>query len=611
MAFNLTSGLGSLTDSANSEINKANNLLSAVAAGSAALSDGLGTPAQGPWGEEGSLNSFFPPIPLQGDRWDRLYPYRLIVVKAEKGGQYTQVPGRGDANVGKGVSARVTANGIGSIILEFTPNANQWEFRLPITPQQYSVSTMYAINTTATLKGITEEHNGVRFKMITCAGSLGVWNQRKQKNSPPENPTILSTLFSGTIEAFSSLSNQISRTLNSFQNHPATKPKTQKPEGTLKESTGYYQMLLLDQFLEQYAEAKKDPENANWRLAFDIPKENQTLLVTPVDFAYSKSAESPNEPKFRLQFKAWKRIKISSPVEEVKFSDLTLTPDLLSKLITAVEEARRTLGASYNLIKAVRSDFQTPFNLLREISLFAKDAAGVPAAVIDLPRQIISDAKSSIKDVLNNLDDAAVQLTSGTSQSLKSSLSSVKSSFSSREGISDAAVSSGQIGLQSSVSLLTDPTIELFNNPEQNFDLFNLITSSSVNFNFSQNEKIDSDLAVIRETTVDDLIKKRNQLLELALQISNSFGAGDADYSRIYSRATPYSRIQQMTIDEHKILVDIYSAIQSIDSVTSTNELDEGRTQSAFEYVGSLASQSDITFEQNSKTKIRVPFRLV
>ena len=32
-----------------------------------------------------------------------------------------------------------------------------------------------AINTSATLRGVLEEHNGVKFKMINAAGSFGVW----------------------------------------------------------------------------------------------------------------------------------------------------------------------------------------------------------------------------------------------------------------------------------------------------------------------------------------------------------------------------------------------------------------------------------------------------
>jgi hypothetical protein len=562
---------------------------------------GSGSASPGPWTEfKASKEGMFPSVQIDGDRWNQLYPYRLVVWDAE----LKKIVGAG---FGQSLKEKYQKISPDSYRISFEPMASAWEFRLPITPQQYSVSTPFTAVTTATQRGIVEEHGGIKFKMINCSGSLGVWANRKSLNGKPENPSILTTLFSGTIEAFQGVTNQIDRTIRSItSNHPAPKPTEKNPEGSDLESTGYYQMLLLDQFLEQYSEFKKQPFAKDWRLVLDIPKENQSFIVTPVQFTYSKSADSPNETKFNFQLKAWRRIDLAEKVAPATFDDLTLTPDLLRKVITAVEEARRTIGASYNLIKAVRSDFQTPFNILREISLFAKDAAGLPAAVIDLPRQIIQDAKSSLKDSMNNLDDASIQLNTGTSKSLKSSLATVKSTFSSREGISDAAVTSGQVGLSAKTALDTDPSIDIFNNPEQNFDLFNLLSVTDVNFNFAQQERIDSDLETIRNTTVDDLITKRTQLLELALQISNAFGAGSQDYSDIYDTPTPYKRIQQMTIDEFSILKSIYDSIQALDSITSTNELDQGKNDSAFEYVGSLASDSNIPFE-NSLSKIRVP----
>jgi hypothetical protein len=99
--------------------------------------------------------------------------------------------------------------------------------------------------------------------------------------------------------------------------------------------------------------------------------------------------------------------------------------------------------------------------------------------------------------------------------------------------------------------------------------------------------------------------------MELASQISNAFGAGDSTYSSVYGKPSPYSRVQNMTVDEYAILNSLYDVIQAIDSITATNELDEGRTESAFEFVGSLAAASEIPFEgSDSKVRLPVPFGL-
>ncbi len=573
--------------------------------------------ARTPWNKAGggvspSQSVFFSPIELRGERWNQLFPYRLLVVDASNG--YSIVGGSSGEKVQLSTSA-------GAQVLSFESMGNKWAFSLPITPQQLSISSAYAITTIPTLRGITEEHGGTRFKMISCAGTMGVWPSRKNLNSPPKSPDALQTLFGGTIEAASSLTNQVNRTINSItQGHPAGKKSDlAPPKGYEVESTGYYQTLLLDQFLEQYAEAKRDPNNRHWRLVFDIPKENQSYLVTPIQYTYSKSVDSPNEYRYNLQLKAWKRITINDKAISTTFGDLTLTPNIIQRLITATEEARRTVGSAYNLIKAVRSDFQTPFNILREISLFTKDLAGIPAAIVDLPRQIIQDAGSAIKDSMKNLSSAGTDLSGassgsgsgsaagGVSSALLTSFLAVKNSSSNREGVSDSAVFSGQLGDSMAYSAQTDSSNQILANPEQNFDLFNSVQISDVNFSFAQQERIDQDLETIRETTVDDLIQKRAALLELALQISNNFGAGDADYDKIYGRPAPYDRIQEMTIDEFDILRKIYDAIQALDSITATNEVDQDRTESAFEYVGSLAQESEIPFDDTSQTKVRVP----
>jgi hypothetical protein len=557
-----------------------------------------------PWDGK-NYSELFKPITIEGDRWNKLFPYRLLVVDVTQG---NLIVGTGGGSFQSTLSPSTDDPGLDQYRISFQPTQSKWEYRLPITPQQFSVSTPYAISTNPTLRGIVEEHSGTRFKIINCAGSMGVWPSRYNVTSKPKDNSVLTTLFAGTIDAFNDLSNQVNRVVNAVEgNHPAGKPIVKKPEGVMLESTGYYHALLLDQFLEQYSEAKKRPENAGWRLVFDIPKENQSFVVTPVQYSYSKSAESPNEIKYQLQFRAWQRIDLRQKVDAIDPPSLALTTDALRRVISAVEESRRTLASGVNLVKAVRSDFQTPFNVLREVSAFTKDLAGLALAVIDLPRQIIGDAKSAISDAVGNFNDAASAFGSNVPESFKNSVQSINSAKTTREGVSESYVVSGQLGLDSQTATQTDPTNILFQNPEENFELFNSVTLDQVNFGFAQQERINQDLENLRQTTVDDLIEDRNTLLELALQISNAFGAGDEDYARINGRPSPNQRIQEMSIDEFAILRSLYDTIQALDSVTSTNELDQGRTESAFQYVGSLAAESDITFNSDSTSKIRLP----
>jgi hypothetical protein len=66
-----------------------------------------------------------------------------------------------------------------------------------------------------------------------------------------------------------------------------------------------------------------------------------------------------------------------------------------------------------------------------------------------------------------------------------------------------------------------------------------------------------------------------------------------------------------MTIDEYQILTALYDAIQAIDNLTATQEIDDGRIASAMEYVGGVANANDIQFETSqSKLKVPVPYGL-
>ena len=419
-------------------------------------------------------------------------------------------------------------------------------------------------------------------------------------------------MFAGTLQAAQNVANQFTRTINSItSNHPASKPSVINPNDNAqypKESTGYYQCLLLDQFLEQYAEAKRNPENRNWRLVLQIAKENQAFAVTPIQFTYSKTAESPNEYKFNLQLKAWKRIKLED-IGAAKISAPKINTNVLQRALNAIQEARRLLSASINLIKAVRSDFQTPLNALRQTALFVKDTAGLTSAIVDLPSQIINDYKSSIKESFDLIGSAGSEIAQNAAAIGK--IKQVQNQSRSREGVSDSAVSSGQLGQAAQTSSKTDPSNSIFEKPEENFEIFNSLTLDQVKFTPAQQDAIDAEIELARLITVDDLRKNRAVILELALQISNAFGAGNEFFSQVYSRPAPYARVQEMTIDEFVILRALYDSVQAFDLLTATQDLDDQRVSSAYEFVGNLAEDADFTFiDSQAKMMVPVPFGL-
>lgn len=567
-----------------------------------------------PWAKTTSGNSltsskFFIPISIDGKRWDKLYPYRLVVIDVAKG----------NAIVGgtKNISITTTKGAKSEGIVSFQEMGKQWVFQLPISPQQLTIQDQYAISTSATLKGIVEEHGGVRFKLINASGTMGIWPYRQKVISPAPKPSkteaAIRSVFGGAIEAASGVANQISRVVSvATSNHPAQKPESKDPSTAEfgYSSTGYYQALALQQFLEQYAEAKKNPENASWRLVFDIPKQNQSFVVTPMIFDWQQNANRPLEIMYRFQLKAWRRIDLKLKASAVDTEIDALTPGLLQKALNTISEARRTISASKNLIGAVRSDVNTVFNVLRQTSLLIKDMTGLATSVAELPSQIVEDFNDAIQD-------AAIALglfSEATSSGLKNSLADIEERSKINSGLKSGSIKdwrSNQFGRSDDQSDELDPANSIFKDPESNFELLDQIPLSSLELNTEQQALVDSIIEEAQNISIDDLRQFRSVMQELSLQISNNFGAGDEYYSQIYGKPSPRQRIQPMTLDEYDILKAIYETIQVYDDLTATTRIDDDKKQTNMEYVAGLAELSDIQFQETtSKILAPVPFGL-
>lgn len=546
---------------------------------------------------------FFRYITIKPDRWDQLFPYRLLVIDTKQGNKIVN---------GSATTQVTVSGGKDNAIIAFEPLGRQWVFTLPISPQELTITDPFAINVSATLRGVLEEHGGAKFKMISASGTMGVWAYKQSVTNPPSSPGILQSIFGGTIEAATNLVGQVNRVINAATSgHPAEKPARKGPETSPQglTSTGYYQALALQQFLEQYAEAKKNPANAGWRLIFDIPKQNQSFVVTPLPFVWKQNANDPLEVKYQMQFKAWRRIDLQQKISPTTPDIQALTPGILQRILSTISEARKVMSSAIDLIGAVRSDVTRPLDVLRQTSLFVKDLSGVVVTAADLPFQIQRDYASSIKESLNIIKDS-ISTTSSDPQ-VRSALTAIAASTALVEGLSLSAVSGGQLGISASTAQSIDPSNNVFRQPERNFTLMDQVPVYNLNLSSSQQATVDQVLEDARQITVDDLKTFRGVILDLALQLSNNFGTGDEFYSQVYNRPNPRDRIQPITLDEYDILKSLYDVLQSYDTLTATTEVDDLNKQTNMEYVAGLADLSDIAFNiPTSKILAPVPFGL-
>jgi len=592
-----------------------------------------------PWDLNEPNEAFFKPLDINPTNWNKMFPYRLIVVDIKDPSTILGSSASSQGLLGLLTSkktARMLPNSGGDTSFEYVLTQEitngSWEFNLPITPQMLKITDQFAVNTSATMRGIVEEHNGVKFKMIQATGTTGIWAQKPTIAGSPKSPAAMDSIFGGVLSAANSIEEDFKRVQRAFAGqHPASVTPAKRPNehSSTIYSTGYFQALLMGQFLERYAQAKKNPRNKDWRLVFDIPKQGQSFIVSPINFSLEQNQQRPMEYLWNIQLKAWKRIKLDAPLpasQEVP----KLTANEFLRITNGIRETRRILGSSLNLVKAVRSDIQKPLNALRQASLAVKDLGGLVITAVDMPSAILGDIQSAWKDSVSNVANSFQRGPDGgnvgnsatgvTASGLRADTQEGRAGLAANqilaqslknEGLSQDAVAGGALGLGAAQSLELDNSNDIAENPDEFFDLFDAISIDDLTLTRQQQELIDNEIDKARLLTVDDLKGFRDEIESLALDISNNFGAGDAAYANLYNRPAPKTRSLPMTLEENEILAALFEAVQMYDLLTATKQFDDFSVENSLEFVGGLANQADIDFDEpESKLLVPVPFGL-
>ena len=447
--------------------------------------------------------------------------------------------------------------------------------------------------------------------MINAQGTMGVWPGRESVTKPPTTPGLIQSFFGGALNAIGSLVSSVSSVINTATgNSSANKPVTVQPQISTfgPTSTSYYQALALEQFLEQYAEAKKLPQNAGWRLVFDIPKQNQSFIVTPMQYVWQQNVNKPIEIQYSMQFKAWRRVDLTKPAVN-PLPNISISPGLLQRVLNTITAAQTACSAAINVIGSVTTDVNNIFNVLRQTALLIKGLAGVAIAAGDLPAQIAADFQSAISTfVFNNQNSFLSQTTDPTTTAQIKQISGAQQQ---NEGVSLNAVNSGQLGNAAITNNTLNPVNAIFSQANSNYALLSMVPVASLALTNAQQNVVNNLVTAASETTVSQLEQYRAVILSLALQLSNAFGAGSAYYDEVYNLPPPANIIQPMTLDQYDLLQSLYDTMQAYDSLTATTALDDINAQTSMEYVAGLANVSGILFDNSiSKTIAPVPYGL-
>jgi hypothetical protein len=561
-----------------------------------------------PWST--ATSDFFPPRVIDQTRWDKIYPYRLLVINVEEGNTVVtsfnaapQTDQASRARPGGTVPVRVQ---IDSSAITINP-VNTWEFRLPLTPEQISVTDQYAISTSATFRGILEEHGGVKFKMISAQGSTGVFPTRTTTKTPANASGALgflqkTGLASNTLSAFGTLSSQVSSTINIMTGKlPYSAPPI--PAVPL-DQTGYYQAQLLEQFIEQYVQAKTHPKCKGWRLVWDDMKSNASYIVTPVTFSLTKNAQRPGLHMYAFQLKAWKRINLNTKTKTVPSNITKLSITTMQSILNSLAAARLAVQESFALLSAVQADITAPLTILRQATLLVTDLAGLVQTAAALPNKLVLDYKSAISQDVSLLQGI---FTSSSSATVQVQVAAIIAAAAAAEGLTVAQVQSGNLGTQAAKLSANSTALTVFNQPATSYELLSQIPLTSLVLTDAQQAAFAAEVATVQQKTIAQLQQERLVFRNFALDASNLFGAGNALVNTLYGRGAPATSPYPMTVEQSEIIERLWDVIQALDTLTASNFLDASRSLNPMQYVGVIAAANGIAFDSTSPSKVAVP----
>ncbi len=530
---------------------------------------------------------------INKESWNKSYPYRLVVYKRSDDGSYALAKH----------SDLSDSQSSGNAPAQFT---------LPIPPENLSVSTPFAINTSVTLGGIVEEHNGIPIRMIQFSGTTGVFPLR-------DSPGVGGNgAFGGILGVGSAIQN--------LGKKPLILTAQEQTSGDGVEMSGYFQFRLLQRFLESYALAKKTGKGRSLILAFQMIKDQAVYLVTPITFDLTRNAGSPWEYNYSIALKAWKRIDIDNLGMNVTspFENPGSIMDILNKGLAMVRSARKVLNALSSTIRSVPGDMEhSIFEPARQAALFCKDGLGVGLAFSDLPTSIARSARNSViefattKQSANNFsskfdkDGQEAFRFFKDLQKIAIANGFIDGGFSSNNGrqttsprpksneLASETITSGASGSSTASEYFATGN----GMPQGALDA---ISPGLLNVPPEIIKAIGQERNNIRLLRRADFERFRDGAIKFADDFADSVGLNDTVYDEVYNR-TSKKQNRIATDDDFDILFALNELATAFDILSTSGRVDRFKIDS-IQYIAGLARRSGIAFTEPA-SKFLIPFQ--
>lgn len=544
--------------------------------------------ADGNRSPQSASDAFWVHPPIDLSRWDKLYPYQLLVVKSVAGQD-------------------------GETSFTIQPG---WQFTLPMPPESYSISMPVAVTTSATLGGILEEHNGAPFRDISLEGSMGVLPGRAAA-AQQMGFSIAETIAGGTVAQLRRVEQASDDVIRSIEGTALTNPnvhldsefpadtdpdKVSGPAYLLAKSTGWYQMKQLNRFIERYLSMKKTKTGRDLHLAFAAWKDQEVYLVTPAGGGVSKSAASPMELRYSLRFKAWRRINLEAGSFEAPLNlPVRRDPNQLTKLLNQMNDARRVLQGVSKLASAAMGDAERlVFEPLRESVLFCKDALGVGMTLADLPDSVVKRTSDAWVNLQGELDSFGA-IAGEKNDRVKSQLSQGAKASGEVADMTSARATRARVKV-----LGAHPARKPFEAPKANFDTMDKTPVSKLQLPTAVTQQVRAERRRVSALRRPDFEVRRDQVRVAADRLAVALGVGHPAFEETYGITAPRLK-REPTEGDWQVLFALENAITALDALAATADGEPSRGADRITVMGGLARRSGIAFTA-PRSKFAVPF---
>lgn len=505
------------------------------------------------------------------------------------------------------------------VIFDAISGAVYHRLAMPLNPQSIQLEIPAAVNLTVTQKGIVEEHNGAPLRRIAISGTSGTLPGEALVNPVSQTNNALDYVFKNTIQQVGGVVRQAQRVANTFSGGstsiagPLNYSLNQIPK-----RTGYWFIHTMARFFDFYMAMKKSKEGHNWRLGFNMYKDQMYYDVTLQNYSIQKQAGTI-EYLYGIQLTAWKRraqpIGGAREVQRIYPSQAEQL-NIIARIVNGLKQVRRLIARSYGVMSGIRADIDDSLiKPIRETVLIAKDTVNLAYDMYDFGFSGTNSFWAGARESFISLMDEATQ------QSRRDAINdTIAEAGLYGEGdantIGGGALTSAQQERQgNSTSDLTVDTSEssnpinnLFSNPIAYPDVFEGIGVDELPLSDVAVDQINAQIEEVRQIDAEGLRQRRDLINSYAASISAALGGSSETYNRIKGLAAPKKNYRKLTVDDITLLSALNDAAILLDKLINViGNTATSKPEDYYSFYERYALSSGLLFNKNA-SKFLVPF---